>query len=564
MGLGKTIQSLSLILTNPRPSNEELEHDKKTKISKDSSKATLVVAPLALIRQWEAEINSKSDGLKIRIHHGASRTKSATLLQSNDVVITTYQTLTSEHAAAGSDIGPNSGCFGVYWYRIILDEAHTIKNSRAKCTQAAYNLRSVYRWCLTGTPVQNNLDELQSLIRFLQIKPYNDHQMWKQQITAPMKNGRGGLAVRRLQAFLRACMKRRTKDVLKKDGAFGEGENSGGFQLMERNVQIIAAEFDHRERKFYDSLETRLQDNLAELMLDGKQDYIGALVLLLRLRQACNHPHLLRKKMEKDRDALATGLTDKATLKPDETEKEVDDLADMMGGLSVQIKKCDLCKTKLTATEAQGQLRCTACEQDLKSMGESTDAPRKTKEKKSKSDTIQERLKRRAAKNRRAILDSDDERDEDAEDSWKEAADGSEEEGEEDDEDSDSSDDSEAHAAKARPKPGVTSTKINHLLDILEKETPHHKVIVFSQFTSMLDIIQPFLVSEGYKFVRYDGSMKNGDREASLSKLRNDKRTKVLLCSLKCGSLGLNLTAASRVVLVEPFWNPVSTVPTPF
>jgi SNF2 family DNA or RNA helicase len=299
-------------------------------------------------------------------------------------------------------------------------------------------------------------------------------------------------------------------------------------------------------------------------MLDGKQDYIGALVLLLRLRQACNHPHLLRKKMEKDRDALATGLTDKATLKPDETEKEVDDLADMMGGLSVQIKKCDLCKTKLTATEAQGQLRCTACEQDLKSMGESTDAPRKTKEKKSKSDTIQERLKRRAAKNRRAILDSDDERDEDAEDSWKEAADGSEEEGEEDDEDSDSSDDSEAHAAKARPKPGVTSTKINHLLDILEKETPHHKVIVFSQFTSMLDIIQPFLVSEGYKFVRYDGSMKNGDREASLSKLRNDKRTKVLLCSLKCGSLGLNLTAASRVVLVEPFWNPVSTVPTPF
>jgi SNF2 family DNA or RNA helicase len=73
----------------------------------------------------------------------------------------------------------------------------------------------------------------------------------------------------------------------------------------------------------------------------------------------------------------------------------------------------------------------------------------------------------------------------------------------------------------------------------------------------MLDLIEPFLRREKYNFTRYDGSMKNDHREASLQKLRNDKRTRVLLCSLKCGSLGLNLTAASRVVIMEPFWNPV-------
>jgi SNF2 family DNA or RNA helicase len=101
------------------------------------------------------------------------------------------------------------------------------------------------------------------------------------------------------------------------------------------------------------------------------------------------------------------------------------------------------------------------------------------------------------------------------------------------------------------------STKIRQLLQILEKETPEHKVIVFSQFTSMLDLIEPFLRREKYNFTRYDGSMKNDHREASLQKLRDDKRTRVLLCSLKCGSLGLNLTAASRVVIMEPFWNPV-------
>ncbi|OCK73707.1 hypothetical protein K432DRAFT_264074, partial [Lepidopterella palustris CBS 459.81] len=82
------------------------------------------------------------------------------------------------------------------------------------------------------------------------------------------------------------------------------------------------------------------------------------------------------------------------------------------------------------------------------------------------------------------------------------------------------------------------------------------KVIVFSQFTSMLDLVEPFLRRNGYVFTRYDGSMRNDLREASLNKLRTDKRTRVLLCSLKCGSLGLNLTAASRVVILEPFWNP--------
>lgn len=100
------------------------------------------------------------------------------------------------------------------------------------------------------------------------------------------------------------------------------------------------------------------------------------------------------------------------------------------------------------------------------------------------------------------------------------------------------------------------STKIRRLITILKRETPDHKVIVFSEFTSMLDLIQPFLTRHHLRFTRYDGSMPNNEREASLARLRNDANCRVLLCSLKCGALGLNLTAASRVVLMEPFWNP--------
>ena len=123
-------------------------------------------------------------------------------------------------------------------------------------------------------------------------------------------------------------------------------------------------------------------------------------------------------------------------------------------------------------------------------------------------------------------------------------------------EDDSSASDSSTSEASYSASDLVPSTKIRQLLAILSKETPDHKVIVFSQFTSMLDLIEPFLKRSGYTFTRYDGSMRNDHREASLHKLRSDPHTRVLLCSLKCGSLGLNLTAASRVVIMEPFWNP--------
>lgn len=102
----------------------------------------------------------------------------------------------------------------------------------------------------------------------------------------------------------------------------------------------------------------------------------------------------------------------------------------------------------------------------------------------------------------------------------------------------------------------VTSTKIRHLLRLLRHDSSTHKYIVFSFFTSMLDLIEPFMVRSGIKYTRYDGKMKNDAREASLGRLRDDKNCRVLLCSLRAGSLGLNLTSASRVVILEPFWNP--------
>ena len=622
MGLGKTIQSIALLLTNPRPSyssTTSMTDDKA--LSANVGKSTLVVAPLALIKQWEAEIKNRvldSHNLRVCVHHGPQRTKRFEDLKKCDVVITTYQILVSEHGSSSErEDGPKAGCFGVHWYRVILDEAHTIKNRNAKATQACYALKAEYRWCLTGTPMQNNLDELQSLIRFLRIKPYNDLSIWKDQITRPMSQGRGGVAMKRLQFYLKAFMKRRTKDVLKQEGALNPGGKpskegqSNGFKITARRVESVLADFSPEERRFYDRLEQRTDKSLEQMMGGEKMNYASALVLLLRLRQACNHPQLLGGSMAKDKDALTVGqgLGSQTPRKSKVIENEIDEMADLLGGLSVKTKQCDVCQIELSKDEiSAGSIRCTECDEDL-AMQKGRRKTKKHKTLRSSAGGEAEQPKPRVPRKRNVILDdsedegngdgivpeherytsnlgkaggSDDENaelggeslasyDTDTEDDSQVKLSKSKQSkvisndatDDKSDESSDESSNGEEYSAgelSSGSEPSVasitTSAKIQHLLKILHRESATHKFIVFSQFTTMLDLIEPFLQRDNLVFTRYDGSMRNDHREASLERLRNNSKCRILLCSLKCGSLGLNLTAASRVVILEPFWNP--------
>jgi SNF2 family DNA or RNA helicase len=104
-----------------------------------------------------------------------------------------------------------------------------------------------------------------------------------------------------------------------------------------------------------------------------------------------------------------------------------------------------------------------------------------------------------------------------------------------------------------KPKDFVSSTKIDTMLKILaetKKESDgKDKTIIFTQFTNMLDLIQEPLKAAGYKFVRYDGSLNVKAKNNAVQTLRNDPETTIMLTSTKCGSLGLNLTAANRVIV---------------
>jgi SNF2 family DNA or RNA helicase len=105
-----------------------------------------------------------------------------------------------------------------------------------------------------------------------------------------------------------------------------------------------------------------------------------------------------------------------------------------------------------------------------------------------------------------------------------------------------------------------SSMKIDTMLDILkrtrEDSQGRDKTIIFSQFTQMLDLMERPLMESGFKFGRYDGSMNLQERSRMIEKYRDDPSMEVLLVSTRCGCLGLNLTMANRVILMDVWWNP--------
>lgn len=284
MGVGKTVQALALILA--RPSKDPLR------------RTTLIVAPLALLRQWEREIATKvksAYALKTVIVHGPKAKKmTVTHLLEHDVVLCTYGKLQHEYKIRHERkktselriLHPRAK-----FYRVILDEAHNIRNKNTKSSMAAAEIQSQYRLCMTGTPFMNRAAEIFPLIRFLRIRPYNDWQKFSEDINKPIARWDGNErkeGMIKLQALLRTITLRRTKDSLL-DGI-------PIIRLPARTESPAPAEFDQDQREFYLALEQKHQIKFNKYLAAGAvmKNYAYILVLILRLRQVCDHPFLIK------------------------------------------------------------------------------------------------------------------------------------------------------------------------------------------------------------------------------------------------------------------------------
>ncbi|KAK3713341.1 hypothetical protein LTR37_008533 [Vermiconidia calcicola] len=647
MGLGKTIQMLSLMVTH--------------KSDNPRCKTTLIVAPLALMRQWEQEIDQKvnrRNKLHVWVQHGQSKKKSFQDLQIYDVVLTTFGSLAAElrklekfemrrKLYPGSRPAANERCALIgedaQWYRVILDEAQCIKNATTQTAKAACRLNTTYRFCMTGTPMMNNVDEFHSLIKFLRIRPYAERTKFRCDITTPLKSGHKETrqkAMAMLQALCKAVMLRRTKK--------STFEGKPILILPERTTDIENPEFNDDEEKFYRALENQTQLQFNRYLRNGTvgSSYSAVLVLLLRLRQACCHPYLLKdfgvaavadvnpEQLVEFAKELAPqvvariketggnfecpvcydGVTNPAIFIPcghdtcHDCFAKIADPANAIrdGNENATAAKCPNCRGPidpkhitdfesfkrvhmpelLPAEQLELEQHSQEAEEDE---GSETDSDSET-ESDEEDDDVDARGNLRGF-----IVNDDDEDPETASEvdgeagpskkakktkkkgksskKSKNAKGKKKDKGEEKKKISKATTladlrklaNRSARARKAylrrlRTDFKESSAKLDKTMETLGEivnDAEGEKVLVFSQWTSLLDLLEMQIDDQGWQYRRYDGSMNAQLRNDAVDDLRDHRKdVRIMLVSLKAGNAGLNLNIASRVIILDPFWNP--------
>ncbi|KAL8836619.1 MAG: hypothetical protein Q9170_002842 [Blastenia crenularia] len=633
MGLGKTIQALALMVAR--------------KSQDPRRKTTLIVAPLALMKQWEREIKTKLKGgrehqLTIYTLHGQGRGAMWEELRSYDVVLTTFGTLSTEikrkelidqskrqnpnwRAVTKADRLPLLGdeC---KWYRVILDEAQCIKNRSTKAAQGAYALQSLTRFCMSGTPMQNGVIELYSLIHFLRIRPYNDFHRFSMDFIRSLKGtyepGKAR-AMQKLQALLKAILLRRNKK--------STIDGKPILSLPDRTTESRHAAFSEDEQAFYTALESQTQLQFNKYLRAGTvgRNYSNVLVLLLRLRQACCHPHLIRDF------GVSSGSSEVSTEDLTTMAKELapDVVARIIRQSDVNEQSGLECPVCMDATENAtifipcGHNTCSECfariSDPSQAIADGEDGGTNLKCPQCRGKISPSRITDHTTFKKVHIGDPSA-----AADLLEELQGPSDSESETDDDTTDDEDsdldgfivkddeettDEEGYrkgrtpfersltkkpkSKKKKSKKGKgkakekstrkslaqlkkeslrnmkarkkyvarlretweSSAKIDRTMEILQgiqDSKEGEKTIIFSQFTSLLDLLEIPIYDRGWDYARYDGSMSATARNDAVLKFQDEANCKILLVSLRAGNSGLNLVAASQVIIMDPFWNP--------
>jgi superfamily II DNA or RNA helicase len=241
MGLGKTIQALAAIRGK-----------------------TLVVSPTSVLFNWLAETGKFRPDLRVSTYRGARRT----LETGSDVVLTSYPLLRND-----TDV-----LAGVTWDTVILDESQTIKNPDSQVARAAYRLKARWKLTLSGTPIENRLDELWSQLHFTNPGLLGGRTDFQERWGEPISLG-DRAAGARLRERIRPFVLRRMKSEVARD-------------LPPRTDAIMYVELDEAERATYDAIRAATQREVVA-MLQAGGGVMAALEALLRLRQAACHPALL-------------------------------------------------------------------------------------------------------------------------------------------------------------------------------------------------------------------------------------------------------------------------------
>ncbi|KAK5945312.1 hypothetical protein PMZ80_002516 [Knufia obscura] len=645
MGLGKTIQSIALMLSRPP--------------AESSKKPTLVVCPVALMDQWRREVLKLvrgSSALTILLLHGPNSHLPWARVKHYDLVLTSYGTLSSELRRKVNweeklKLNPDAKKtkkdeFPVlddkaFFHRIFLDEAQNIKNKSTKTAMAACRVNAEFRWCLSGTPMQNSVEEMYSLIKWCRIRPYNDWDKFSKDIARPLKaryEVGQKRAMEKLQALLKAILLRRTKK--------SQIDGKPILQLPEKRTVETRAIFNRDQLAFYQALETSSQIQFNKFVKNGTvgRNYSKALVLLLRLRQCCCSPQLVINSADFITDSGVEGIDLVANAKelPEDAVARIKELEDIECPICFDAVEnpiifnpcghalCHDCFSRMVddvREENADNVKCPHCRAriDTKKITDFAsfndvygDGPRK-----SEADPGEDAGQSTAEEEEEDSSDDDDVESDGSDDGedLKDfiVNDDASIEADSEFEDEDDLDQikkpkkskmpaqssklkfktsGKVHKGKSKKKkskgkkkkeehksladlrkeglksraakkkylrqlgkiyePCAKIDKTLELLNDIQNEGRGEKTIIFSSFTSFLDLVEVPLSEDQNlsNYTRYDGSMTPKDRNEAVLRFTDDPDCRVMLVSLKAGNAGLNLTIANHVIILDPFWNP--------
>lgn len=258
MGLGKTLQLLSL------------EAAERAEQSEGQRGPTLVVAPTSVVGNWAREAHKFVPSLRVLVHHGSSRLRDAAFLekvQASDIVVTSYGTIARDHQLLSQ----------IQWERVALDEAQQIKNSATKVSKAVRSMPSKHRIALTGTPVENRLSEMRSILDFCNPGVLGSASFFRNHFARAIEREQDEAMTERLRALTAPFVLRR----LKTDPSIVD-------DLPEKTEIILTVDMKPEQAALYRAYVEDIQKQIDQAEGISKRGLV--LSALTKIKQICNHP----------------------------------------------------------------------------------------------------------------------------------------------------------------------------------------------------------------------------------------------------------------------------------
>ncbi|HMX99069.1 MAG TPA: DEAD/DEAH box helicase, partial [Agitococcus sp.] len=272
MGLGKTAQTLAHILLEKQAGHLQ-------------QKPALIIAPTSLMYNWLKEAQKFTPDLKVLVLQGANRHQDFDKIPQHDIVLSTYPLLARDEELLKQH----------QYHLLILDEAQNIKNPRAKAAQVVRQLDAKHRLCLTGTPMENHLGELWSLFYFLMPGFLSSQELFNKNYRHPIEKKGDNQLRQKLVNRIKPFMMRRLKTEVAKE-------------LPAKTTIEINVDMSESQSKLYEAVRVAMQANIQDIIAKQgfKRSQIAILDALLKLRQVCCHPSLLKlDKMPSDKASSA-------------------------------------------------------------------------------------------------------------------------------------------------------------------------------------------------------------------------------------------------------------------